>query len=314
MRAYVVPDFGAPGTVGERPTPEPGAGEILVRVKAASVNAVDPILLSGAYKDFMEHRFPFVPGSDYAGTVVALGRDVGGFAVGDEVFGAVGKAHVGEGSFAESVTANAALAFRRPNELSAESAAALPLAGGTALAEVDAAEVGDGDTVLIVGSGGGVGAFATQLAARRGARVIAVTKPEQADEVRRLGASEVLDYTAGDLVGQVRAVAPDGVTVLIDHFHDAAGLVPIAAVVQPGGRIVSPIAMGGAEALADLPVTFHLANAALGRVDELAEAATRGELDVAVETFPLDQTADALARQMTRQARGKLVVVIDQQG
>src|SRR5690242_924074 len=101
MRAFVVNAFGEPGEIGERPMPEPGDGQLLVRVRAAGVNAMDPIIRAGFAKDFMEHRFPLTPGFDYAGIVKAIGPGVTGFAVGDEVFGSVGKPFAGEGSFAE---------------------------------------------------------------------------------------------------------------------------------------------------------------------------------------------------------------------
>ena len=91
MRAFIVNQFGEAGSVGERPKPEAGDGQLLVRVRAAGVNAFDPVVRAGFLKDFMEHRFPLTPGLDYAGTVEALGPGVSGFAVGDEVFGAVGK-------------------------------------------------------------------------------------------------------------------------------------------------------------------------------------------------------------------------------
>jgi NADPH:quinone reductase-like Zn-dependent oxidoreductase len=243
--------------------------------------------------------------------VAADGTGVSGLAAGGEVFGAVGKMHMGEGTFAEYTAVNATIAARRPADLAVETAAALPIAGGTALAEVEAADIGAGDSVLIVGSGGGVGAFAVQLAARRGARVIAVTSADKADESLALGAADVLDYAAPDLVEQVRGLAPAGVAALIDNFHDAASLVPLAALVRSAGRVVSPVAMGGEEALAGLPVTFHRAQAALDRVAELGDLASRGELRVGIETYPLERVGEALARQATRQVPGKLVVAID---
>ena len=311
MRAYMVPEFGASGTIGERPVPEPAEGQILVRVRAAGVNAMDAIMVMGVYKDFMEHRLPLTPGLDYAGTVEAIGPEVEGIAVGDEVFGNVGKMYLGEGSFAEHVTATAALATRRPDGLSVVQAAALPLAGGTALAAVDAAGIGPGDPIVIVGAAGGVGGFATQLAARRGARVIAVTSPANLDHVRSLGAEDVIDRTAGDVAEHVRQRIPDGVAALIDNFHDAQGLVSLASVVRPGGRIISPIAQGGDQVLAGLPLTFHLVQAAVGRAGELGDLVTRGALTVTVESLPLAQAADAISRQATRQVRGKLVLVVE---
>src|SRR5207247_1250733 len=150
MRAFIVPQFGATGAIGERAKPEPGEGQLLVRVRAAGVNAMDPIIRAGFAKDFMEHRLPLTLGLDYAGTVEAVGRGVEGFAPGDEVFGAVGKPFFGEGTFAEYVTATAALAARRPTNLPAERAAALPTAGGTALAAVDALAAQPGDTAAVI--------------------------------------------------------------------------------------------------------------------------------------------------------------------
>src|SRR5437762_8151481 len=103
MRAFLVEQFGAPGQVGDKPKPEAGEGQLLVRVQAAGVNAMDPIFRAGFAKDFMEHRFPLTPGLDYAGTVEEVGPGVEGFDGGDEVLGAVGKPYAGEGTFAEFV-------------------------------------------------------------------------------------------------------------------------------------------------------------------------------------------------------------------
>ena len=278
--------------------------------RAAGVNAFDPVVRAGFLKDFMEHRFPLTPGLDYAGTVEALGPGVSGFAVGDEVFGAVGKPYQGEGSFAEYVTAAAALAVHRPEALSAEAAAALPTAGGTALAAVDALEASAGDTVAIFGAAGGVGGFATQLAALRGLKVIAITRPEHDEYVLWLGATDVIDYTAGDVSEALRSKAPDGLAGIIDVFHDAQGLLALAPTVRAGGVIASPAAQGLEQAFAGQPVKGRAVRAATDRVGELAELAANGSLKVEVEVLPLDQAADAIHRQSTRGMRGKLVLAI----
>jgi NADPH:quinone reductase-like Zn-dependent oxidoreductase len=310
MRAYVVPAFGAPGAVAERPTPEAGEGEILVRVRAAGVNAMDPIIVAGYAKDYMEHRLPLVPGIEYAGMIEAIGPGVEGLAPGDEVFGAVAKPYFGGGSWAEYVTANAALARRRPEGLDAPTAATLAVAGGTALALVEAAGVKAGQTVLVVGAAGGVGSIVVQLAARAGATVIAATSAQQADEVRTLGASEVVDY-AGDLLAQVKSGHPEGVDSLIDNFHDAAGLLALASAVKPGGRVASPVAQGVEQAFADQPVSASQVNAASDRAGELADLVVSGDLRVPVTTHTLADGAQALDAQATRQAPGKLVIVLD---
>jgi len=311
MRAFIVPEFGDPGHVGDRPTPTAESGQLLIRVHAAGVNAMDPVFRGGYYKDYMEHRLPLTPGIDYAGTVEAIGPDVDGFAVGDEVVGEVGKAFAGEGSFAEYVTVAASLAVPRPDGVSAVEAAALPRAGGTALAAVDALETKPGDTVAIIGAGGGVGSFVTQLAAARGLRVIAVTHGGAADYVRSLGAAEVVDRSAAALPDALRALAPGGLDGLIDLFHDAPALAPLAALVRPGGRVVSPIAMGIDQALEGGPVSGHLVAAAADRVAELTALAASGALTVPVEVVPLEEASDALDRVASKQVRGKIVLQVD---
>jgi NADPH:quinone reductase len=311
MRAFMVNTFGEVGQLGERSKPEPAEGELLVRVRAAGVNAMDPIIRAGFAKDFMEHRLPITPGLDYAGSVEALGPGVDGFAIGDEVFGAVGKPYFGEGSFAEYVTVNAALAAKRPATLTPEVAAALPTAAGTALAAVDSLDAKQGDMIAVVGAAGGVGGFVVQLAALRGIKVIAVTRPEHAAYVRGLGASDVVDYTKAGLTAQLQAKAPEGLAGIVDVFHDAQQLLALAPAVRSGGRIATPAAMGAAEAFAGQPVTAHNVRAATDRVGELADLAADGSLKVEVEVLPLEQAADAIHRQSTRGNRGKLVLAVE---
>jgi NADPH:quinone reductase-like Zn-dependent oxidoreductase len=311
MRAFVVPNFGDTGSLGERAMPEPEDGQLLVHVRNAGVNAMDPIIRAGFAKNYMEHRLPLTLGLDYAGTVQAIGAGVDGFEVGDEVFGSVGKPYFGEGSFAEYVTVNAGLAAKRPAGVPPDVAAALPTAGATALAAVDALEAKAGDTIAVVGAAGGVGGFVVQLAALRGFKVIAVTRSEHADYVRGLGASDVVDYTKGDLTAQLQAKAPEGLAGIVDVFHDAQQLLALAPAVRAGGRIATPAAMGAAEAFAGQPVTAHNVQAATDRVGELAALVADGSLKVEVEVLPLAQAAEAIHRQSTRGNRGKLVLAID---
>lgn len=310
MRAFMVEQFGEAGRIGERPVPQPGEGEILVRVAAAGVNAMDPVFRAGFAKDWMEHRFPLTPGLEYSGTVEAVGPGVEGFSVGDEVFGAVGKAHAGEGSFAEYVTAVAVVAARRPVGIPAEQAAALPVAGGAALAALDASGASEGDVIAIVGAAGGVGGLVTQLAAQRGLRVIAVTNGANARYVRELGAAEVIDYTTSEVVEQLLALQPAGVAAVIDLFHDVHGAAALAGAVRPGGRVVSGTAFGLDQALAGGPVSGHVFRAAWERAGELGELAAAGRLKVDIAVLPLDRAADALDRQLSKQVRGKQVLAV----
>src|SRR5436309_13009063 len=143
-----------------------------------------------------------------------------------------------DGSFAEIVTNSSVVLARKPAGLAFELAAAIPLAGATALDAVDAVDPGPGDVVVVAGATGGVGTFAVQLAAQRGATVIATARPGDEEAlVRSLGASDTLDYSGGDVAGEIRAKNPDGVTALIDVVNRDEAFGPMAALVRDGGRI-----------------------------------------------------------------------------
>src|SRR5437764_626069 len=173
MKAIATTDFGAPATLVEIPAPEPGEGEILVRVTSSSINGFDLSVASGRLKGMMEHRFPVVLGKDFAGTVESTGPGVDGFAEGETVFGVVMKPELGDGSFAERVATPAAFAAKVPDGLDAATAGALGLAGTAAHDAVEAVELQHGETVLVSGATGGVGIIAVQLLTARGAHVIA---------------------------------------------------------------------------------------------------------------------------------------------
>src|SRR5476651_857707 len=169
MRAFALDAFGQPGSIHDVPEPEPGEGQVRVRVATASLNPFDNAVLAGYMKDRMEHRFPFVPASDFSGTIDALGSGVHGFSVGDPVFGVTGKMFLGEGTLAEKTTASAGTIAKRPQSLSEVDAAALSLAGVSALMCVDAAALQPKDVVVVVGASGGIGSYTVQLAKLRGA-------------------------------------------------------------------------------------------------------------------------------------------------
>jgi len=238
MRAVVLSDFGARPQLTKLETPEPGEGEVRVRVHAASVNGFDTAVASSYLKDLMEHRFPVVLGKDFAGTVDALGPGVNVHQVGDRVFGAVTKPYLGDGSFAEYVTVASAVGIAKlPESIDFAEGATLGPAGAAALASVNAAELQPGQTVLIAGATGGVGNQAIQLAAKAGATaIVAATTRQEKQLVTDLGATETVDYT-GDAAAEIRENHPDGVDVVLHFAGDPAALLPA---VRPGGRFVSP--------------------------------------------------------------------------
>lgn len=232
MRAFALEELGAPGSVVEVPVPEPAEGQVRIRVAAAGLNPYDSAVIQGYLKDHMEHRFPLIPGMDAAGTVDALGEGVIELAVGDEVFGSVGKRYLGEGTAAGSGTMSTAAIARRPASIDPTDAAAIPVAGVTALTMVESASVSDGDVVVAIGATGGVGSYFVQLAARRGARVLAISSSANADYARTLGAAEVVDYGAGDVVEAVRSLAPDGIDVIAD-MHGGDDTARLGELVPP---------------------------------------------------------------------------------
>src|SRR5690242_15688070 len=211
MKAIAIDDFGAPPSLHDLPVPEPGDGEVLVRVRASSVNGFDVAVAGGHLKGMIEHHFPVVLGKDFAGTVETAGPGVQSARPGDTVFGVVIKAALGDGAFGEYVTAPEAYTARVPAGLDLAVAGALGLAGTAALAAVDAVAPLPGETVLISGATGGVGGFAVQLAAARGAYVVATTRPGEDDAyLRDLSAHHTVDFT-GDVPAAVAALCSGGI-------------------------------------------------------------------------------------------------------
>ena len=311
MRAFALEEFGKPGSVVEVPGPEPAEGQVRIRIAAAGLNPFDNAVIQGAMKDQMEHRFPLVPGTDASGTVDALGEGVTGWSIGDAVFGSVGKSYFGEGTLAELSTASIGTIARKPAAVEHADAAALPVAGVTALTIVEAALVSDGDVVVAIGATGGVGSYLVQLAARRGARVLAVSSAANAEYARELGAAEVIDYGAGDVVDAVRSLAPDGIDAIAE-MHGGEDTARLAELVRSGGRVVS--AVGGADeetlkarGIEAVNVQGRVATESL---ETLAGMLERGEIvSPEIRTFPLADAAAAFEQVGSGHTRGKIVVV-----
>ncbi|MFE9888497.1 NADP-dependent oxidoreductase [Streptomyces scopuliridis] len=297
MRAVTLDSVPATPAVGEVDLPRPEAGELLVKVAASSINGIDAATAAGYLHGMMEHRFPLVLGQDFAGTVEALGEGADGFAVGDAVFGIALKPYLGAGSLAQYVTVPAGHGVAHiPAGLKAGDAGALGVAGSTALVSLDAVALAEGQTLLISGASGGVGSLAVQLAAARGAKVIATARPgTQTDFVTGLTEPEVqvVDFT-GDLEGQVRAIIPDGVDAVLHLAGDGAQL---AALLRPGGQIASATGLTQDDIEAQ-DVTVHTIMGAPGpkTLSLLAEQVVSGALRVPVTaTYPLEQATEAFA-------------------
>lgn len=291
MRAVTLARVPGAPEVTEADTPRPAAGELLVRVAASSVNGFDLGTAAGYLQGMMEHRFPLIPGKDFAGTVEAVGEGVEGYAVGDAVFGVVAKEHLGTGSMAQYVTVPAAIGIaRRPEGVSVRDAGALGLAGTAAFDGLALLGPVDGRTVLISGATGGVGALAVQLAAARGARVIATARPgAEADFVSALTDVHLVDYTQ-DVATQVKELAPDGVDAVL---HLAGDLVELAGLARDGGAVVSTLAVPEGPTLR---TAMLMANPTADTLSTLAGQVAAGALSVPVTSvYDLEQAADAFA-------------------
>ena len=309
MRAVTLESVPSTPAVTEVDTPRPEAGELLVKVAAASLNGIDLATAAGFTQAFMEHRFPLVLGQDFAGTVEALGGGVEGFAVGDAVFGVALKPFLGAGSLAQYVTVAAGHGVARiPAGVTAGDAGALGVAGATAQVSLDAMALAEGETVLISGASGGVGALAVQLAAARGAKVIATARPgTQTDFVAGLTDTEVhvVDFT-GDLEAQVRTIAPEGVDAVLHLAGDGAQL---AALLRPGGQLASATGLSQDDVKGhDVTVHTIMANPDARILTSLAEQVASGALHVPVTaTYPLEKAAEAFAA-FTAGTPGKIAV------
>ncbi|KJS52531.1 alcohol dehydrogenase [Streptomyces rubellomurinus subsp. indigoferus] len=287
---------------GEVPDAKVGPGQVLIQVRAASVNPVDWKVMAGGLDGMMDTVFPAIPGWDVAGVVTRTGPDTPEFAPGDEVMAYARKDAVQAGTFAEYVAVAAPAVAHKPAGLDWAQAAGLPLAGLTALRSLDRLEVGPADVLLVHGAAGGVGSLAVQLGRDRGARVIGTASERNHAYLRELGAEPV---TYGDgLAERVRALAPGGVSAVADFV--GGQLETTLAVLADGGRHIS---------IADPGVAQHGGHWIWVRPDgaklaELAAVVDRGALTVEVaRTFPLERTAEAFDASRTGHTRGKLVVV-----
>lgn len=309
MRAVITADYGSPAEVADIETPTPGPGEIRVRVRASSLNGFDIAMAAGYLRGMMEHEFPAGLGRDFAGTVDAVGDGVSAFAPGDDVFGVVLTQPLRAGGLAEFLVIpedhNVAPI---PAGLDHATAGVLGLAGAAARVCLDTIAPAAGETVLISGATGGVGAVLTQLAAARGATVIATAKPgAETEYVTAQGASHAVDYS-GDLAAQVRAVAPAGVDAAVHLAGDPVGL---ADLVRDGGRFVSLLNGDAGQAPErGVVATATFATPHRGVLEALAADVLAGRITVPVQhTYALAEVPQAFGDFMAGTI-GKLAVTI----
>ncbi|MEP7736189.1 NAD(P)-dependent alcohol dehydrogenase [Nocardioides sp. 31GB23] len=319
MRAITQHRYGGTETLQltEIEAPTPGPDEVLVRVRAAGVDrgtwhlmAGQPYAVRLAF-GLRRPKFPVV-GRDVAGVVDRVGADVTSFAIGDEVIGTA------NGSYADFAVVPVSRLARKPASLSFEEAATLPVSGATALQVVRRAGVEAGDRVLVIGASGGVGSYAVQVAAARGAEVTGVASGAKADLVRSLGAARVIDHTRDEI---------DATGEQWDVIIDLAGLRRLSLLrrcLTPGGTLVIAGGEGGDRwlggthrqlgAMALSPfvrqrLTSLLSKETAADFATLADMADRGELRPVLErTYALEEAAKAIDHLVDGHVRGKIVV------
>lgn len=279
-------------------------------MRAAGLNPFDNHIAAGWLEPMLDHRYPVVLGRDASGVVEAVGGGVGDLAVGDEVIAHVPFGPVERGTLAERVVLPASSVAAKPAGLDHVTAAALPLAAGAALTLVDAVDPQPGQVVLINGASGGVGRFAVQLLAQRGVTVVATSSPDSAERMRELGATDVVDYTAGPVVEQVRAIHPDGVDALINLVGYSLADVPVDAL-RPGGtvRTVTQVPDDATIAARGLTGGGVIASPDRSVMEPLAAQAAAGTLQIDVaRVVPIGDALAALADIAAHRAHGKIVV------
>jgi NADPH:quinone reductase-like Zn-dependent oxidoreductase len=322
MKAIVQHEYGAPPDVlglADVAVPVVGAGDVLVSVRASSANPWDwhyirgePVLLRPALGGIRVPKFR-VPGGDLAGTVKQAGSGVTAFKPGDDVYG------FGHGAFAEYIAVPHGSLALKPQSLTFEQAAAVPLAAVTALQGLRAGGLQAGQDVLIAGASGGVGTFAVQIAKHLGARVTGVCSTQHVDLVRRLGAAQVIDYTRQDFT--TGAARYDLVFQLGGTYPPAAVkkvLSPHGTLIQSsgdGGRWLGPVGnMIKAMALSPLAnqtLKSFTAKVTTSALDEVGDLIESGHITPVIDrTCPLTDAAAAVRLVEEGSPAGKVIVLV----
>jgi NADPH:quinone reductase-like Zn-dependent oxidoreductase len=310
MKAVRVHNYGGPEVLRfeDAPRPTPGSGEVLIKVHAASVNAIDWKARAGYLKDYIPLPLPFIPGWDVSGVIETVGSGVTKFKKGDEVYARPNIAHDGYGGYAEYAVAKEAETALKPKSIDHVHAATIPVAAVTAWrALFDTAGLQQGQKVLIHGAAGCVGSFAVQLAKWKGAHVIGTASTKNHSFLRELGVDEPIDYQKTrfeDAVGDLDVV-----------FDTIGGETQNRSwkVLKKGGILVSIVGQPSSEEAAKHNVRSAgiSAQADTSVLDEIAKLIDSGKLKPIIETvLPLSEARQAQELNESGHARGKIVLKV----
>ncbi|MFO0582967.1 MAG: NAD(P)-dependent alcohol dehydrogenase [Anaeromyxobacter sp.] len=323
MKAITFERYGAPAEVlrlVEVPKPVPRGDEVLVAVRAASVNAADwrvvaaRPFLARFHSGLLRPKRVTSPGADVAGVVEAVGPAVRRLKVGDAVFGDVFRSNLA--GFAEYKCAREGELALKPASASFEEAAAIPLAGTTALHAVrDVGQVRPGERVLVMGASGGVGTYAVQLARHLGAEVTAVCSTGKAELARSLGAHHVVDYTREDALGGAARydliLGVNGDRSILDYRRALAPRGRYAMVGGAGGQLFQALLFGGLLSLGAKKMRVVSSQPVLEDLVHLAELFEAGKLRPVLDRrFPLAEAAEAIRLVEAGHVAGKVIVTV----
>lgn len=310
MRAAKYDEFNGPKgvEVGKLDLPELKEGEILVKIKAAGVNPVDAVITKGYYKDMMPHSFPIIPGWDFAGVIEERGHAARRFEVGDEVFAYARRPEVKWGTFAEYIVIPESYVAKRPQNISVESASAIPLAGLTAYQSLyQYGKLSEGQKLLILGASGGVGSFGIQLAKSKGAEVIGVASSKNHEYMKSLGADYTIDYKERDVGEAAKEIYSEGVDLIFDCTSGET-LQQSLKCLKDSGKLVSILNQGDElDEKIDFQFVFVEPNAL--QLDHLRQLVKDEKVKVQVSSvFSLDEVVEALEQIETLHTTGKIVI------
>jgi len=308
MLAWQVHEFGPADVMKlERVLrPDPGPGEVLVKVAAAGVGPWDAWIRAG--KSAVDQPLPLTPGSDLSGQIVALGAGVSGLRAGDQVYGVTNPRFVG--AYAEYAVASAAMIARTPASLTGIEAASVPVVAVTAWqALFDHAKLEAGQTVVIHGAAGNVGAYAVQFARRAGVKIVATAAAADFPFVRKLGANSVIDYTSRRFEEEIREA--DAVIDLVGADIQTRSF----QVLRRGGKLISAVSAPD-QRLAErygVHAAFFLVDVSTQQLTNIASLLDRGELTVHVgAVLPLAEAREAhlMLEHLRPWPKGKIVLAV----
>lgn len=330
MRAVVMTKYGGPEVMELRDVPEPpmAARDVLVEVRAASLNPVDFKIREGQLKAVLKYRLPLTMGNDLSGVVKEAGRSNNRFKPGDKVYARVNKNRIG--TFAEYIAVDRADVAPMPPSLSFEEAASLPLVGLTVwqcLKEI--MSIKEGQSILIHAGAGGVGTFAIQLAKHIGARVITTASEKNHEFLTELGADEVIDYRNENFVDKLSD---------LDYVLDTMGghvLRESFKVVKRGGKVVSITSLPDDKAAVEMGINlvmrmglkfmnrkvnacakqagaeyrFHFMRSSEAQLRQIGDLVESGDIKPVIDSvYPLEDFKAAMAKLEEGHARGKIVL------